>query len=180
MKPSTRRILDLLRRHYPAYALGVASLVGTNALNLAIPWLLKIAFDGLHEGKGTRFVLEVALGIALVAAVRGVVRTWSRLLILGGSRKVVTEMREEVFARLQALPIEFFDRLTTGEIVSRVINDLVHVRADSFARHEMRILRLIEEGRQLTYHAVFAALDRWSRNLTFADFLSDLSRPEAE
>lgn len=164
MRSSTRRILDLLVRHRRTYALGVACLVATNALNLAIPWLLKIAFDGLEDGKGTRFILEVALAIALVAAVRGVVRTWSRLLVLGGSRRVVTEIREEVFARLQGLPIEFFDRLTTGEIVSRVINDLVHVRslfgwvainvANTLVLYAMALVLLLKLDAGLTFVAV--------------------------
>src|SRR5688572_22224502 len=55
VKPSTRRILALLSRHRKAYALGVLCLVATNALNLAIPWLLKVAFDGLEHGKGSAF-----------------------------------------------------------------------------------------------------------------------------
>ena len=128
VRPSTRRIFALLSRHRRAYMVGVLCLVATNALNLSIPWLLKVAFDGLEHGKGASFVAQVAIAIAAVSAIRCLVRTWSRLAVLGSSRAIVTEVREEVFEHLQALPIESFDRLTIGEIVSRVINDLTHVR----------------------------------------------------
>ena len=164
MKASTRRLLALLRRHRAAYVVGVACLVGTNALNLAIPWLLKLAFDGLQHGRGARFVLGVAAGIAGVSLVRLVIRTWSRMAMLGSSRRVVTQLRDEVFEHLQALPIEAFDRLTTGEVVSRVINDLVHVRnlfgfvatnaANTFVLYAMAIVLLVHVDAGLTLVAL--------------------------
>ena len=128
MKPGTRRLRSLLRRHSRAYAGGALLLFVTNAMNLAFPWLLKLAFDGLQAGRGAAFVGKIALAMAGIAIVRAAVRTGSRVAFLGGSRRIVTELRETVFAHLQRLPISAFDRLSPGELVSRLINDLQHVR----------------------------------------------------
>jgi ATP-binding cassette subfamily B protein len=128
LSPGTRRLLGMLRRHRGAYVVGGLCLVLTNALNLAFPWLLKLAFDGMQRGEGVAFVARIALAIGGVAVVRAGVRTASRLLMLGKSRLVAAELRETVFAHLVQLPVETFERRPTGEIVSRVINDLQHVR----------------------------------------------------
>jgi len=124
----TRRLWGMLRRHRVAYLVGGLCLVLTNALNLAFPWLLKLAFDGMERGEGAAFIAKIAGAVAAVAVVRSVVRTASRLLMLGRSRLVAAELREVVFAHLVQLPVETFERRPTGEIVSRVINDLQHVR----------------------------------------------------
>ena len=128
MRASRRRALGLLAEHRRAYLLGGLCLLATSALNLAVPWLLGRAFDGLQQGKQARFIAGIGLALAVVSALRAVVRTWSRLFILGSSRRVVASMRDRVFDHLQRLPVSFFDRTATGDVVSRVINDLRHVQ----------------------------------------------------
>jgi ATP-binding cassette subfamily B protein len=128
MSHATRRLFSLAWRFRRAYAVGIACLLATNALNLAFPWLLKLAFDDLQQGRGAERVGWLAGALAGVALLRGVVRTQSRLAILGTSRRVVTELREEVFAHVQRLPVAAFDARPTGDFVSRLISDLMHVR----------------------------------------------------
>jgi ATP-binding cassette subfamily B protein len=122
-------MLRHLRRHAWSYAAGVLCLVVTNVLNMGVPWLLKVAFDGLQRGAEATLHARVALALVALALGRAVVRTVSRLYILGTSRRAVTEIREEVFAHLQRLPVGFFDRTPTGDIVSRLTADLQHVRS---------------------------------------------------
>ena len=148
MSASRRRAFALFVRHRPAYLAGVVCLLITSGLNLSVPALLGTAFAGLGgEGEPSRlgrllgipegglapdgqsaFLLRIAVAIVGVAALRAVFRTISRLLVLGSSRRVVALMRETVFDHLQRLPVSFFDRTPTGDVVSRVINDLRHVQ----------------------------------------------------
>jgi ATP-binding cassette subfamily B protein len=122
-------ILRHLRAHLRAFGLGFLCLVATSALTLYVPWLLKEAIESLRRGSPLRQVSYYALAIVTVAAVLAVIRTWSRLFILGASRRIVCDIRNEVYAHLLGLPASFFSRRRTGEIMSILVNDLMLIRS---------------------------------------------------
>lgn len=117
----------LLRRR--EFLLGFLCLIVTNALTLLIPWLLKDAIEALRDGAALRAVRFDALAILLTALVLAAVRTWSRLLILGASRRIVYGVRDRLYAHLLTLPASFYARHRTGEIMSRAVNDLLLIRS---------------------------------------------------
>jgi ATP-binding cassette subfamily B multidrug efflux pump len=121
-----RRYLALYRRDF---GLGLLCLVATNALTLLVPWLLKRAIEAIKGAGGAAGAARYAAAIAGVALVLAVVRTWSRLFILGASRKVVAGVRSALFAHLQTLPAAFYARHRTGDIMSRLVNDLLLIRS---------------------------------------------------
>jgi ATP-binding cassette subfamily B protein len=106
-------------------------LVATNALTLLVPWLLKHGIEALTSGAGAgrAGAGPWAAGIAIAALLLAPLRTWSRLFILGASRKIVADLRARVFGHLQTLPVSFYARRRTGEIMSRAVNDLLLVRS---------------------------------------------------
>ncbi|PYS96650.1 MAG: ABC transporter ATP-binding protein [Acidobacteria bacterium] len=122
-------ILRYLRAYRREFLLGVACLVATNALSLWIPWLLKQAIEALRQGAVARTLTRYAFSIAAVACALAVVRTGSRLLILGASRRVVFDIRNDLFDHLLAVPASFYGRTRTGEIMSRAVNDLMLIRS---------------------------------------------------
>ncbi|HYV18285.1 MAG TPA: ABC transporter ATP-binding protein [Verrucomicrobiae bacterium] len=121
-----RRALDAYRRDF---LLGFVFLVITNGLTLVIPWLLKHGIEALQQHQSLRLVGRYAAGIGVVAVLLAFVRTWSRWYVLGGSRRVVADLRARLFAHLQTLPASFYARHRTGEIMSRAVNDLLLVRS---------------------------------------------------
>jgi ATP-binding cassette subfamily B protein len=118
-----------LQSYRRKYVRGLLFLVATNGLALTIPWLLKSVIETIRDGTTLRVVSLYALAIAAVAITQAVVRTRSRLLILGASRCVVFDVRNELYAHLQTLPASFYDRHRTGEIMSRAVNDLRLIRS---------------------------------------------------
>lgn len=122
-------ILRHLRRHRRDFGIGLLCLVATNGLTLLVPWLLKQAIEALRSPGGARQASRDAAAIALVALLLVFVRSWSRFFVLGGSRRVVAEVRSTLFAHLQTLPASFYARRRTGEIMSRVVNDLMLIRS---------------------------------------------------
>ena len=124
-----RFVLRQLRRHRRDFGLGLLFLIATNGLTLLVPWILKRAIEALKEPGGAREASRDAAAIALVALVLVVVRSMSRLYVLGASRKVVAEVRSTLFAHLQTLPASFYARRRTGEIMSRAVNDLMLIRS---------------------------------------------------
>ena len=122
-------ILRHVRANLRAFVLGFLCLVATSALTLYVPWLLKEAIEALRRGSPLQQVARYALAIAGVAAVLAVIRTWSRLFILGASRRIVCDIRNEAYAHLLGLPASFFARRRTGEIMSLLVNDLMLIRS---------------------------------------------------
>ena len=67
----------------------------------------------------------VLFGISVAA---GIFRFWMRQQVIGVSRKIEYDLRNDLFAHLQSLPLQYFQRARTGEIMSRATNDLSAVR----------------------------------------------------
>ncbi len=116
-------------------ALGCLCLAATNALGLAIPWLLKGAIDGLGRAQGTaqiatvgHLVARTALVIVGCALVQALIRTWSRVLIFNTGRNIEYRLRRDLFSHLARLDPGFYRRHPTGDLMSRLTNDLSAVR----------------------------------------------------
>ena len=111
------------------YAGGLLLLLATNGLSLGIPWLLRDAIAAMERGARLTTVAAIAGGMVALAAGQSVVRTMSRITILGTSRHVVSDVRESFFRQLCRLPATFNDAQRTGDIMSRGINDLQLLRS---------------------------------------------------
>jgi ATP-binding cassette subfamily B protein len=123
-----RRLVGYLRRYRLRYALGGLFLLATATLAMAIPYLLKQAIDTISTGGDYRRVTEYVAWIIGLAAAQAVVRTLSRSLIFNVGRDVEYDLRNDLFAHLQKLPLEFYQRQQTGDLMSRLVNDVTAVR----------------------------------------------------
>ncbi|HVV16506.1 MAG TPA: ABC transporter ATP-binding protein [Polyangia bacterium] len=115
---------------------GSLCLVATNALALAIPWLIKSAIDALRAGAAggrtagdvhAAVVRDAAL-IAALAAGQAVIRTFSRILVFNAGRNIEYRLRGDLFRHLLRLDPGFYRRHPTGDVMSRLTNDLGAVR----------------------------------------------------
>ena len=123
-----RRLWTYLLRYRWRYAAGGACLLATATLAMAVPYLLKRAIDAVSHGAPVTQVASYASWIIAVAVVQAVVRTFSRALIFNVGRDVEYDLRNDLFAHLQKLPLGFYHRQQTGDLMSRLINDVTAVR----------------------------------------------------
>ncbi len=131
-----RILFPYLARYRRAYVVGTACILGSIGLKLWIPRWLGDAIDQLRGAVETgapaaetaALVGRAALWIVGAAAAVAVVRTWSRLLILGTSRRVAHDLRNVLFEHLLRLAPAFFVRNPTGQVMSRCINDMQNVQ----------------------------------------------------
>jgi ATP-binding cassette subfamily B protein len=121
------RLLAYVRPHRTRLAQGILLVLLTNALDKAIPWLLRDAVDDLVAGR-LAAVTHIAFGVIALALAMGGARTVGRTRVFNVGRDVEYTLRAEVLARLHQLGPSFFQRMPTGEIMSRAINDLTQVR----------------------------------------------------
>ncbi len=123
-----KRLLRYLGRYWRRYLVGGVFLLGTATLVMWIPWWIREAVRIIEHGGSLRDVTAYAGIIALAAVAQGVVRTYSRALIFNAGRNVEYDLRNDLFAHLQKLSLSFYHTQQTGDLMSRVINDISAVR----------------------------------------------------
>ncbi len=128
MRAAVRRLLPYLLRYRRRFAVGLACVAVTTGVSLVAPWVLKLAVDDLSAGV-TRSKLVFYSAALLVVAVTGATfRFLMRRIIIGVSREIEYDLRNDFFARLQLLPLSYFQSRRTGDLMSRATNDLNAVR----------------------------------------------------
>jgi len=95
---------------------------------LTQPQVLRFAVDDLYRGVTAWKLGRYALILFGIAAVSGVFKYWMRQYVIGVSRHVEFDLRNDLFAHLERLPVAYFQRERTGDIMSRATNDLAAVR----------------------------------------------------
>ena len=123
-----RRLSGYLWRYRSRYAIGGVCLLATATLAMMVPYLLKRAIDAISHGAAARQIASYALWIVVIAAVQAVARTFSRALIFNVGRDVEYDLRNDLFGHLQRLPLSYYHLQHTGDLMSRLINDVTAVR----------------------------------------------------
>lgn len=116
-------------RYAPVYALGLALLVATNWLTVAIPRLQKEVFDELAGGRHAEVVHGYARWIAAAALAVIFVRTGSRILFFNPGRTIEFRLRNEMLRRLLAMSPAWFRGRSLGDLMARASDDATYVRA---------------------------------------------------
>ena len=124
-----KRYLFLYTRHRGPYFLGGVFLIATNAIALAIPRIFGWAIDDLEAGATHGLILSYAGAIVLLAVLQTVMRVGSRIFVLSVSRRIDYEMKGMLHNRLIHLAPSFFSVTNTGDLMSRMTNDVMLVRA---------------------------------------------------
>ena len=116
-------------RYAWVYAGGLALLVLTNVLTVAIPRLQKEVFDELAHGRDVGRVHLFAAAIATCAVLIIFVRTGSRIAFFNPGRTIEFRLRNDMLARLLRMSPAFFKRWSIGDMMARASDDATFVRA---------------------------------------------------
>jgi ATP-binding cassette subfamily B protein len=117
-----------LKRYRRSYGLGFAALVGNNAVWVTMPLVIKAAVDSLSQAPDRATILRFALLLVGVALAKGFFQYWTRYILIGISRDIEYDLRNDLFRHLTTLPLRYYQRTRTGDIMARATNDLNAVR----------------------------------------------------
>ncbi|MFF9350419.1 ABC transporter ATP-binding protein [Streptomyces sp. NPDC014734] len=124
-----RRILRLFRPYRGRLAL-VGLLVGASSLvSVASPFLLREILDTAIPQGRTGLLSLLAVGMILAAVMNGVLGVLQTLISTTVGQRVMHDLRTAVYAQLQRMPLAFFTRTRTGEVQSRIANDIGGMQA---------------------------------------------------
>ncbi|HTJ36893.1 MAG TPA: ABC transporter ATP-binding protein [Dactylosporangium sp.] len=121
---SLARIGRLFTEHRGRLAIVVLIIVASSVLSMASPFLLREVIDRALPARDVRLLVWLVLGMVAVAAITsalGVVQTWMSTKV---GQLVMHRLRTDVFTHLQRQSIGFFTRTRTGEVQSRITNDI--------------------------------------------------------
>jgi ATP-binding cassette subfamily B multidrug efflux pump len=126
-----RRLLWYLRPYKPQVALALAAIIAASVLQLAQPYLMKLAIDRYIANGDLRGIDRIAVGffgILLASFVLEYVQMWT--LQMTGQR-IMFDLRMQIYGHLQRIDLQFYDRNPVGRLMTRVTTD-VDVLNDMF------------------------------------------------
>ncbi|HWD64700.1 MAG TPA: ABC transporter ATP-binding protein [Solirubrobacteraceae bacterium] len=119
-----RRILQLFKPYRMRLGAVLVMIVISAAASMANPFLLRDALDnGIFKHQGTTLTLAV-LGMIGIAIFSSATSVWQTFMSNQVGQRVMHDLRAAVYHRLQKMSLAFFTRTRTGEVQSRIANDI--------------------------------------------------------
>ncbi|MDQ8155374.1 MAG: ABC transporter ATP-binding protein [Gemmatimonadota bacterium] len=127
-KHPLRRLIPLAAPYRATMAWGIACVVISSAFYSLQPLFLRWAIDALRAGEAPARLWRIAGLMIGVALATGYFRWQMREQLNGVSRRIETDLRDQLFAHLMTLDAGWYARTRTGDIMARLTNDLGAVR----------------------------------------------------
>ncbi|MCC7106991.1 MAG: ABC transporter ATP-binding protein [Chloroflexi bacterium] len=104
------------------------AIVLVSAANLAVPQLIRVAIDVGIGGRQSGAIAAAVGGLLLVAAIRGLFTFLQGYLSERASQGVAYDLRDALFAHIEHLSFSYYDRVQTGQLLTRLTNDVEQIR----------------------------------------------------
>jgi len=120
--------MPYLTRYWKGFVAGSLTVVANNGIVVLSPLIIKRIVDDLYKGVTHEKLLTWCLLLVAVAAGKGIFQFLTRWIVIGISREIEFDLRNDLFRHLEALDAGFYGRTRTGDIMARATNDLNAVR----------------------------------------------------
>jgi ATP-binding cassette subfamily B protein len=117
-----------MRRYRWGYLWGTLSCIATNAVAVQFPRVLQVAIDEMKHGVTRERILLFSGLLVGISLVKGVFLYAQRWILIGISREIEFDLRNDLFLHLERQDSGFYQRYRTGDIMARMTNDLNAVR----------------------------------------------------
>ena len=128
MLKSLRPLFPYLAKYKRGLLLGTLCVFANNGIWILFPQVLRRAIDDLNMGVTHQKLVTYSLMIVGIAATKGVFQFLTRWIVIGISRDVEFDLRNDLFKHLESLPYSYYQKTRTGDIMARATNDLNAVR----------------------------------------------------
>ncbi|HSB29967.1 MAG TPA: ABC transporter ATP-binding protein [Candidatus Sulfobium mesophilum] len=118
-----RRIFRLVMPYWRRVAMAVLAGVIVSGMNAAIAWLAKPAMDDVLIRKDKTLLFLLPLAIFFIFLGKGIFTYIQEYLMRSASQKMVMQLRNRLYSHITELPLGYFGKNSSGELISKVIND---------------------------------------------------------
>ena len=119
-----RRLLELVKPHWHRLAISMVCMVGVALCTAALPYLVKPVLDDIFIQKRAEMLKFLSIVVFLVFFIKALTEWGHTYLMSYIGQRIVAQLRQQLYDHLQILPLSFFDRMSTGRLMSRVTNDV--------------------------------------------------------
>jgi ATP-binding cassette subfamily B multidrug efflux pump len=123
-----RFLKPYLTRYRTGLALGFGALATKDLLAASLPLIIRAGVDSISSRFALSTLMKFCALLIGLAAIKGLFQYWMRVILIGVSRDIEYDMRNDLFAHLLRLSPDFYARTRTGDIMARATNDLNAVR----------------------------------------------------
>ena len=123
-----RPLKPYLARYKRRYVVGMLCLLIVQAVGVAPPLIIKAAIDAISAGLSSRKLLFYAALLLGIALGKAFFQFWMRWILIGISRDAEYDIRNDLFRHLMRLSARYYTETPTGELMSKLTNDLNAVR----------------------------------------------------
>ena len=123
-KHALLRLLPYLRPYRLTLALVFASVIVYTLFGLIGPYLMGVAIDRFVGPGQAEGLTRIALWMLIVYLLYNGFQIVAAWLMSGISQEALQQLRRDLFSHVQQLPLSFFDHRSTGELMSRLTNDI--------------------------------------------------------
>jgi ATP-binding cassette, subfamily B, multidrug efflux pump len=124
-----RPLFVYMRRYRWGYVWGTLSCIATNAASVQFPRVLGWAVDKLQKHQADHKMILAFAGLLVgISVVKGIFLYAQRWILIGISREIEFDVRNDLFRHLEKQDSGFYQRYRTGDVMARMTNDLNAVR----------------------------------------------------
>lgn len=124
---AVRRLWGYLRHQRAALIITTLMVIGTAALNVAGPYLLGRAIDQYLLPGDIPGLARISMLMLGLYALNSLLTWLQNYIMAGAAQRTVRDIRNDLFGRMQTLPLRFFDTRAHGDLMSRLTNDVENV-----------------------------------------------------
>src|SRR5947208_5012366 len=128
MFKNLRSLKPYFWRYLWGFVFGALSVLLTNGIWILFPQIIKHAIDDLNSGVTRHKLVVYSLLLVSVALAKGIFQFLTRWKLIGISREIEFDLRNDLFRHLEGLSYSYYQRTRTGDIMARATNDLNAVR----------------------------------------------------
>jgi len=128
MRNPLRPLLPYLAKYKKSYVIGFTALILTQVVGVTVPLVIKDTFDALTQGVTAQKLAFFAILLLVIALAKAVFQFWMRWILIGISRDVEYDLRNDLFQHLMRQDTRYYNEHRTGDLMAKLTNDLNAVR----------------------------------------------------
>ena len=126
---SLRPLYPYLKKYRRGFMVGTLCVLLLNGIAVQSPQVIRVALDYLQKGgRSSQKLVFYALLMVAIALSKGIFQFLTRWIVIGISRDIEFDLRNDLFQHLESLSYPYYQRTRTGDIMARATNDLNAVR----------------------------------------------------
>ncbi|MFC2469443.1 MAG: ABC transporter transmembrane domain-containing protein, partial [Negativicutes bacterium] len=155
------RLLGYIKPYIGRLIEAIICIIIAAGANLYLPWIIKDMIDQVLAEKDMQMLNVISIGIVVTFFIRGIFYYGQSYLVSFVGQRVIIDVRDVLFKKFQRLPLSYFDRHQTGEIMSYITNDVAALQNALVDR----LIELVTESSIFVGSLVMMVLLDWKLSL---------------